>query len=278
LTPKDLDLLEIRESAMRIIVCIKQVPDIAEIEKVRVDRASGSLLREGAPSIVNPFDEYAVEEALRLVEKNGGEVIAITMGPPQAEEALLHCLAMGADKAILISDKVFAGSDTLATSYTLALAIKKIADFDIVLCGQKAIDGETGQVGPGVAENLHIPQITYVNKVQVEAAMVKAWRETELGQERVEAKLPVLLTLSKGLNEPRVPTYRNIAEAMEKDIPIWSADELGGDKFKFGAEGSATKVVRTWKHLSRKRGQSLKGEPLELARMLTNILKEKGFV
>jgi electron transfer flavoprotein alpha/beta subunit len=263
---------------MRIIVCIKQVPDIAEIEKVRVHPASGILLREGAPSIVNPFDEYAVEEALRLVEKNGGEVIAITMGPPQAEDALMHCLAMGVDEAILISDKVFAGSDTLATSYTLALAIKKIANFDIVFCGQKAIDGDTAQVGPGLAENLHIPQITYVNKVQVEAGIVEAWRETELGQERVEAKLPVLLTVIKGLNEPRVPTYGNIAEAMEKDIPIWSSDVLGGDKFRFGAEGSATRVVKTWKRPSRKRGRSLKGEPLELAHILASILKEKGFV
>jgi electron transfer flavoprotein alpha/beta subunit len=260
---------------IRIIVCVKQVPDIAEAAKVKVDRDSGHLLREGVQSIVNPFDEYAIEEALQLAEKQNGEVIAISMGPVQAKDALIHCLAMGAHKAFLLSDKVFAGADTLATSYTLARAIRKIGDFHLILCGKAAIDGETAQVGPGIAENLHIPQITCVNRVEIDGESVKAWQETEWGQAVIEARLPILVTALKGVKEPRVPTFSRLADAMEEDIPIWSADDLNGDLKRFGLEGSATRVVKTWTPERRKRGRLLEGEPGDLARMLAGLLRDK---
>ena len=260
---------------IRIVVCVKQVPDIAEATRVNVDRDSGNLLREGIPSIINPFDEYAVEEAVQLAEKHSGEVIAISMGPIQAKDALIHCLAMGAHKAFLLSDKVFAGADTLATSYTLACAIRKIGDFHLVLCGKNAIDGETAQVGPGIAENLHIPQITCVNKVEIDGESIKAWQETEWGQAIIQARLPILVTTLKGAKEPRVPTFSGLADAMEKDIPIWSADDLNGDMKRFGLEGSATRVVKTWMPERKKKGRLLEGEPGDLAKRLAGLLRDK---
>jgi electron transfer flavoprotein beta subunit len=152
--------------------------------------------------------------------------------------------------------------------------IRKTGNFDIIFCGQKAIDGETAQVGPGIAENLHIPQITCVSNAEVEGMIVKAWRETEFGQEVIQVKLPVLMTAMKGPNEPRVPTFARIAEAMEKRIPIWSADEVGGEKNRFGLVGSPTRVVKTWVPEQRKRGQMLEGDPDAVAQMLSGILKD----
>ena len=194
---------------MKIIVCVKQVPEITE---VKIDPVTHTLVREGVPSILNPFDEFAVEEALRIREKHGGEVTAVTMGPPQAREALIKCLAMGADRAILLTDRAFAGADTWATAYTLSLAIKRL-EHDIILCGKQAIDGDTAQVGPELAENLGIPQITFVKKVEVDekSRKVLVHRETEDGYEVIECRLPVLLTAIKGLNEPRLPSLMGLS-------------------------------------------------------------------
>jgi electron transfer flavoprotein beta subunit len=227
------------------------------------------------PSIVNPFDEYAVEEAIRIREKHGGRVTIITMGPAQAIDALIKCLSIGADDAILLSDRAFAGSDTLATSYTLAAAIRKIGRFDLILCGQHAIDGDTAQVGPGIAENLHIPQITYVNRVEIEGGKVRAQREVEEGYEVIESKLPVLLTVVKGINEPRIPTFSGISEAMEKDIPTWTAADLEVASQRLGLDGSPTKVIRVWTPKTRPRGRILDGEPAEMAKKLVGLLREE---
>jgi len=228
-----------------IIVCIKQVPDTTE---VKINPETGTLIREGVPSIINPFDTYAIEEGLRLKEQFGGKVTVISMGPPQAMEALKEAVAMGADEAILLSDKAFAGSDTWATAYTLSRAIKKCGAFDIILCGKQAIDGDTGQVGPGIARQLGISQLTYVFKIRKldpESRTIVVERLLEEGREVVETSLPALLTVVKDINQPRYPTFLGIRRAAKMEVPVWGAADLpDADASKFGLKGSPTQVVR----------------------------------
>ncbi len=258
---------------MEIIVCIKQVP---EITNVKLDPVTHTLVREGVQSVVNPFDEFAVEEAVRIKEKVGGSVTVVTMGPPQAREALLKCLAMGADKAVHLCDRAFAGSDTWATSLILATAIKTMK-FDIVFCGKQAIDGDTAQVGPEVAELLGIPQMTYVKKVIVEnVGKVTVHRETEEGYEVLEAKLPVLLTAIKGLNEPRIPSIMGIMSAKKKEIRQVTAADLGLEKSRIGLEGSPTNVVRVFSPQGRSAGVVLKNlDSNAAAKTILDFLEEK---
>ena len=195
---------------MKIIVCIKQVPDTTE---VKLDPKTGRLIRDGVPSIINPDDKNALEEALRIKDENPDTTVTVvSMGPPQADVAMREALAMGADEAILISGREFGGSDTWATSYIIATAIKKIPDYDIIFCGRQAIDGDTAQVGPQIAEQLNIPQITYVQKLDIEGDKVIVQRQLEDGYTVVEAKMPVLLTAIKELNTPRymTPNFRSI--------------------------------------------------------------------
>jgi len=232
---------------LNIIVCIKQVPDTTE---VKINPETGTLIREGVPSIVNPFDMYAIEEGLRLKEQFGGKVTVISMGPPQAREALKEAVAMGADEAILLSDRAFAGSDTWATAYTLANAIQKLGTPDIILCGKQAIDGDTGQVGPGIARQLDISQLTYVFKIRKldpEARTVVVERLLEEGREVVETSLPALLTVVKDINQPRYPTFLGIRRATKMEIPVWGAADLAAtDPSKLGLKGSPTQVVRVF--------------------------------
>ncbi|HEY3423876.1 MAG TPA: electron transfer flavoprotein subunit beta/FixA family protein, partial [Negativicutes bacterium] len=195
---------------MEIVVCVKQVPDTTE---VKIDPQTNTLIRQGVPSIVNPFDKNAVEAALQLREKHGGKVTIISMGPPQTKDALKECLAMGADEAILMSDRAFGGADTLATSHTLAAGIRKLGQVDMIICGKQAIDGDTAQVGPEIAEHLNIPQVTYVAKVEVEGNVVRVEREQEDGYEIIETSTPVLLTVVKSINEPRYPTVKGTMKA-----------------------------------------------------------------
>ena len=230
---------------MNIIVCIKQVPDTTE---VKINPDTGTLIREGVPSIINPFDTYAIEEGLRLKEQFGGHVTILSMGPPQAMEALKEAVAMGADDAILLSDRDFAGSDTWATAYTLSQAIRKCGEFDIILCGKQAIDGDTGQVGPGIARHLDISQLTYVFKIRhidPETRALVVERLLEEGREVVETLLPALLTVVKDINQPRYPSFMGIRRATRMDIPVWTAADLpDADTSKFGLNGSPTQVVR----------------------------------
>ena len=232
---------------MNTIVCIKQVPDTTE---VKINPETGTLIREGVPSIINPFDTYAIEEGLRLKEQFGGKVTVISMGPPQAMEALKEAVAMGADEAILLSDKAFAGSDTWATAYTLSRAIKKCGGFDIILCGKQAIDGDTGQVGPGIARQLGISQLTYVFKIRKldsESRAIVVERLLEEGREVVETTLPAVLTVVKDINQPRYPTFLGIRRATKMQIPVWGAADLPEtDSNKFGLKGSPTQVVRVF--------------------------------
>ena len=230
---------------MNIIVCIKQVPDTTD---VKINPETNTLIREGIPNIINPFDMYAIEEALRLKENFGGKVTVISLGPPQAINALKEAVAMGADEAIQLSDRIFAGSDSWATAYTLALAIKKLGEFNIILCGKQAIDGDTGQVGPGIASQLGITQLTYVFKIitlDPEAGTIIVERLLEEGREIVEAKLPALLTVVKDINQPRSATLFHIRRASKLLIPTWTAADLpGADLSKLGLKGSPTQVIK----------------------------------
>ncbi len=250
---------------MNIIVCIKQVPDTTE---VRIDPSTGTLVREGVPSIINPFDENAIEAALQLVEAHGGCVTILTMGPPQAEQALRDALAMGADRAVLICDRAFAGSDTLATSYTLAQAIRSLGDFDLILCGKQAFDGDTAQVGPGLAEQLGLPQVTYAINIEVDGKKVRVKRLLDDRFEVVETRLPALLTVVKQINDPRHAGLRGVMKARKAEIPVVTAGDIEADITRCGLNGSPTNVVRVFSPQRHGQGEKLEGEPDEVARQL----------
>ena len=235
---------------MHVIVCIKQVPDTTE---VKIDPERGTLIREGVPSVINPFDMYAIEEAIRLKEQHGGQVTALTMGPPQALDALKEAVAMGCDDAVLLSDRTFAGADTWATAYTLAQAIRKLEPYDVILCGRQAADGDTGQVGPGIATQLGITPLTYVFRIrELDPAgkQVTVERLVEEGREVVRGALPCLLTVVKDINTPRYPSFLGIRKANRRTYPQWTADELcaetGAEASCFGLIGSPTKVVKVF--------------------------------
>lgn len=242
---------------MEILVCVKQVPDTTE---VKIDPKTNTLIRQGVPSIVNPFDKNAVEAAIQLKEKHGGKVTVISMGPPQAKDALKECLAMGADEAALISDRAFGGSDTLATSYTLAAGIRKLGKFDVIICGKQAIDGDTAQVGPEIAEYLDISQITYVAKVEVNGDTVRVEREHEEGYEIIETQTPVLLTVVKSINEPRFPTVKGTMKANRKEIPVITVNDVDVDPDRLGLKGSPTQVRRIFTPLQRKQGELIQAD------------------
>lgn len=259
---------------MRIVACAKQVPDTTD---VKINPKTGTLIREGVESITNPFDEFAVEEALLTREEYGGEVHVLSMGPPQAIEVLRNALAMGADRTYLLSDKAFAGADTLATAYTLAKAIEKIGDVDLVICGKQAIDGDTAQVGPGIATRLKIPQLTYVSKVREidpEKRRIVVERMLEDGKEVVTSSLPTLITVMKDINEPRLPSLLGIKKAAKAEIPIWTAGDLGVDPKKVGFDGSPTWVMRVFTPEQRGGGEILEGEIPEVVSQLVDRLLE----
>ena len=259
---------------MNIIVCIKQVPDTTD---VRIDPETNTLIRSGVACIVNPFDMYAVEEGIRLKEKFGGKVLVITMGPPQAEEALRETISLGADEAILVSDRAFAGSDTWATSYTLSKAVSRIQDYDLVICGKQAIDGDTAQVGPGISAHLDIPQITYVKKIEkvdLQKREMRAERMTEEGYEIIESPLPCLITVVKEINEPRLPSLKGKMRAKSAEIKKWEAKDLDVDPGLIGLDGSPTKVVKIFTPPPRKGGQIFQGDAKEVSGKLVGLLKD----
>lgn len=261
---------------MEILVCVKQVPDTTE---VKIDPKTNTLIRQGVPSIVNPFDKNAVEAAIQLREKNGGKVTVFSMGPPQAKDALKECLAMGADEAVLISDRAFGGSDTLATSYTLAAGIRKLGKFDVILCGKQAIDGDTAQVGPEIAEYLDIPQITYVAKVEVNGDTVRVEREHEEGYEIIETTVPVLLTVVKSINEPRLPTVKGTMKANRKDIPVVTVTDVEVDPDRLGLKGSPTQVRRIFTPQQRTQGEIIQADSArQSVAMLIQKLSEAKIV
>ena len=229
---------------MKIIVCIKQVPDTTEI---KIDPEKNTLIRTGVPSIMNPFDRNALELALSLKDKYGAEVDVISMGPMQASAVLREALAMGADNAYLVTDRAFGGSDTYATSYILSESIKSIGKFDIILGGKQAIDGDTGQTAPSIAEHLDIGRISYVLNLELDGDKVIATRQVEEGVEKVKTKLPILCTATKESNKPRYASIRGVLESRKatiNEINMSSLPEI--DTTKIGLKGSPTKVKRTF--------------------------------
>ena len=256
---------------MNAVVCIKQVPETTD---VRVDPKTNALIREGVKSIVNPVDENAIEAALRLRDQHGGKVTVITMGPPQAEEALRQALAMGADEAILLSDPASRGSDTLATSYALALMVRKIGDVDLVLCGKQAIDGDTGQVGPGLAERLGIPQVTFAIGLEVTDGKLRARRVLDDFFEVVEVKLPAVVTVVKQINDPRHPSMRNVLKAKRAEITKWTLADLNADPKQAGFDGSPTQVIKVWPPAKRGGGKRLEGSADEVVDELAQAIKD----
>lgn len=226
---------------MNIVVCIKQVPDTAE---VRINPETNTLIREGVPSIVNPYDLHALEAAIQIKEELGGKVTVLTMGPPQAEEALREAISVGADEAVLLTDRAFAGSDTLATSYTLAKAIEKIGA-DIILCGKQAIDGDTAQVGPEIAEFLNISHIAYVRKIEkIQDGCIRVQRLMDEGYDIVKSSIPVLLTVVKELNEPRLPSLKGKIAAKKAEIKKMGVSDIDADEGSVGLKGSPTQVKK----------------------------------
>jgi len=230
---------------MRIVVAIKQVP---ETSNVRMDEETGTMIREGVEAIINPLDLYAIETGIRLREAHGGEVIGISMGPPKAMTALKEAIAMGLDAGVLISDKRFAGADTWATSYVLAQAVRRIGDVDLLLCGERATDGDTGQVGPGVAAWLDQPVASYVSGIeQIDGATCRVRRLVEDGYETLEMTLPGVLTVVKEIASPRLPTLRGKQRARRTDVPNWGTDALDVDPEHLGLQGSPTRVVKIFR-------------------------------
>lgn len=218
---------------MNIVVCIKQVPDTSE---VKIDKRTNNLVREGVPSILNPYDQTGIEEALRLKETYGGKITAVSMGPPQAAEVLEYALGMGVDEAVLVTDRALGGSDTLATGYVLSEIIKAIK-FDLIICGSEAIDGCTGQVGPIIAENLDIPQLTYVKRIEINDDRVYVYREIREGYQKLKAKLPALVCVLKDINDPRKSVFT------DRKVTVRTAKEAALDIEKIGIKGSPTRVA-----------------------------------
>jgi len=227
---------------MKIIVPIKQVP---ETSNVKMDEETGTMIREGVESIINPLDLYAIEEAIRLKEQFCGEVTVISMGPGKAIEAIKEAIAMGCDNGILLSDKKFAGSDTWVTSYVLSQCIKKIGNFDLILCGERATDGDTAQVGPGIASFLNLPLSTFTSEIdRIEKDSIQVKRLVEGGYELLDMKLPAVLTLIKEINNPRLPTLKGKLKAKEIKIPIWGPKNIDAQDECLGLKGSPTRVVK----------------------------------
>ena len=265
---------------MNICVCIKQVPQTSD---VKIDPETNTLIREGVESQINPFDLYAIEEAVRVRERlkeegKDAKVIALSMGPPQAEAALREAISLGADEGVLIEDRAFKGADTWATSYALAMALKKLEP-QIVFCGMQAIDGDTGQVGPGIAVHLDYRQAAYVAKIEsLDEKKIGVRRLVERGYEVCSVTLPAVLTVVKEINEPRTPSLRGKIAAKNAQIPVWKAGDIGAEEDKIGLLGSPTQVIKIFSPPRRGGGEVWEGEPDELADKLAGVLREMEVV
>lgn len=265
--------------SLKIIVCVKQVPDTNEI---KIDPVKNTLIREGVPSILNHDDANALEEALKIKDRyDDVHITVLSMGPPQAKEMLTECIAMGADEGILLSDKMLGGSDTWATSNALSAGVKKIGEFDIIFAGRQAIDGDTAQVGPQLAEKLDIPQVTYVKEFKIDRTenSITVKRALEDGYEIIKIKTPCLLTTIKELNEPRYMSIRGIFDAVNKEIKVWTAQDLGVTKTDVGLDASPTNVFRSFTPLNKGKGKMIEGESeKEKVKRLIKELKNKHIV
>jgi electron transfer flavoprotein beta subunit len=267
-------------SAVKILVCVKQVPDTTEI---KIDPETNTLIREGVPSIVNTFDTFALEMAARIKDEQEAKIVVMSMGPEQAKAALKECLSVGADKAYLVSDRVFGGSDTLATSYILSKAVKAVelheGLFDLIFCGKQAIDGDTAQTGPELAEHLNYPQLTCVKGISIENGAVKTVRETEYGKEIWEAEIPAVVTVTKPDFEPRYPSVKTKLAANRANIPVLTINEVQVEAEKSGLKGSPTKVRKTFVPPRKSGGVVIQEQTAqESANKLAALLNNAGLV
>jgi len=262
---------------LKIIVLVKQVPNTSE---VRLDPKTGSLIREGVASIMNPEDRHGVEAAVSLKERFGGRVTAVTMGPPQAVDVLTEAMGMGADEGVLLTDRNFAGADTWATAFTLARCLDKLQPFDLVIAGRQAIDGDTAQIGPQVAEGLGLPQVTYVRAMEIRDGRLIAERVLDDGYEKVETPLPALVTVLEALNRPRYPYIPALLAACDPKagIRVMNAADIGARADQIGLAGSFTNVVRTFSPKTSRECQALEGSPDEMARAVVAAMRERNLI
>jgi electron transfer flavoprotein beta subunit len=261
---------------MNIVVCLKQVPGTTE---VKIDPQTNTLIRQGIENIINPFDTYALEEAVRLKEKHGGKVTVITMGPPQADVALREAISLGADEAVLLSDRAFAGADTWATANTLAKAIIKLGKTDLIICGRQTIDGDTGQVGPEMSEMLNIPFVAYVSKIEeIKESYLRVSRMVEDGHEVIETTLPAIITVAKEINVPHLPSLRGIMKSKSAAITTWGIKELGVDANMVGLAGSSTQVIKIFFPQRVSKGEMLTGDTTVQVEKLIEKLKAANLI
>ena len=257
---------------MKIVVCIKQVPDTTE---VKLDPKTGTLIREGVPSIINPDDKAGLEAALAIKDKTDAHITVLTMGPPQADLALREALAMGADKAILLTDRAFAGADTWATSSALAGALRNI-EYDLIFAGRQAIDGDTAQVGPQIAEHLELPSISYVEELEAHGDYIIVKRQFEDGYQKIKAKTPCLITALKDMNEPRYMNVKGIFESFDEGkVEIWSVGNIEVDPANLGLKGSPTKVKKSFTKGAKTAGKLFEVTPQESAQIIVDKLQEQ---
>lgn len=263
---------------MRIIVCLKPVPDPKYWSRLRLDPNTKTLIRDGIPSIINPLDKKALEAALQLREKEGGEVIILSMAPPNNIPVLREALAMGADWSILLSDLAFAGSDTLATSYIMATAIKKMAPYNLIFCGDQTLDGGTSQVSAQIAEFLDIPNLMHVSAIEtLKSRTFRVQSKIEHGYIWVEIKPPMVLSVVKEINEPRYITFKNILEAEKKEIKIWTSKDLSLSEQWVGLKGSPSQMADLLTPTLKRKREMLNGEPNEIAKVLADRLHRWGY-
>ncbi len=259
---------------MNIVVCIKQVPDTTEI---KLDPVTGTMIREGVPSIMNPDDKSGLEMALELKDKYEANVTVITMGLPQADAILREAMAMGADRAILLTDRKLAGADTLATSNALAGALRTL-DFDLLITGRQAIDGDTAQVGPQVAEHLGLPQVSYVENLEFDGAKFTLKKWLEDGYQIVEVESPCVITVLSSANEPRYMKVRGIMEAFKREVEVWGCDRIDVDESKLGLKGSPTRVFKSFTKGVKGSGELFEVSETEAVEIIVNKLKEKHII
>ncbi|MDO9529288.1 MAG: electron transfer flavoprotein subunit beta/FixA family protein [Syntrophales bacterium] len=264
--------------SLNIIVCIKQVPDPEHFDKISIDPRTGSIQREGIPSITNPLDRNAIEEALRKKEEFGGMVTVLTMGPPQARKSIEDALAMGADKGLILCDVAFAGADTLSTARVLSVGIRSLGEFDLILCGNETVDGATGHVAAQLAEFLDIPHVTFARRIDVvDEKTVMVERNIENGYLEVEVKLPAVISVVKSINKYRLPTVMGIMEAAGKEIVelgCSACESAGVPGSEIGLEGSPTRVLEVFESPQRRKVEMIEGNPEEIARKLVRRLHE----
>ncbi len=260
---------------MRIMVCLKPVP---EPGTVKVDPETHTLKRESATLILNPADRFALEAGVRLKEKTGGEVVATMMGPPNAAPLLKEAYACGADEVFLLSDRAFAGADTLATSYVLAQAARKLGPFDLVICGKVSLDGETAQVGPELAAWLAWPSVIWVKELKPIEDGLELIRVTDEGEEVVRLRLPAVITIEPESNDPRPPSVKRLLEMLSAEVPLLTAKDLEAEEEFLGFSGSPTRVLDVYTPTYEGKKEILKGPAEEVVERLVSILKERGLI